>query len=116
MQSRIALSYLWVLFRTKVLRWKMSAAAMSRVHRRSARRFKETAARLKGANVKVGQIASMQEHVLPREYIEELRSLSDAVAATEYTLIATVIQSELGLGPFELFEELDICSGSLRCS
>jgi ubiquinone biosynthesis protein len=107
MQTRIALTYLWVFFRTKVLRWKMSAAAMSRVHRRSARRFKETAARLKGANVKVGQIASMQQHVLPREYIEELRSLRDAVTATEYAMIASVIQAELGLGPFELFEEFD---------
>lgn len=107
MQTRIALSYLWVFFRTKLLRWKMSASTMSGVHRRNARRFKETAARLKGANVKVGQIASMQQHVLPREYIEELRSLRDAVAPTEYSMIASVIQAELGLGPFELFEEFD---------
>ena len=107
MQMRIALSYAWVFFRTKLLRWKMSAPAMSRLHRRNARRFKETAARLKGANVKIGQIASMQQHVLPREYIEELRSLRDAVAPTEYSMIASVIQGELGLGPFELFEEFD---------
>jgi predicted unusual protein kinase regulating ubiquinone biosynthesis (AarF/ABC1/UbiB family) len=107
MQTRIALTYLWVFFRTKLIRWKMSAEAMSRVHRKSARRFKETAARLKGANVKVGQIASMQQHVLPKEYIEELKSLRDTVGATDYSLIAGVIQSELGLRPFELFEEFD---------
>jgi predicted unusual protein kinase regulating ubiquinone biosynthesis (AarF/ABC1/UbiB family) len=77
------------------------------VHRRNAVRFKQTAMRLKGANVKVGQIASMQQHVLPREYIEELRSLRDAVGATEYSLIAGVIQGELGLRPYELFEEFD---------
>jgi ubiquinone biosynthesis protein len=107
MQSRIALSYAWVFFRTKVLRWRLTAAAMAIVHRRNARRFKETAARLKGANVKVGQIASMQQHVLPPEYIEELRSLRDAVAPTEYARIASVIKAELGRGPFELFEEFD---------
>jgi ubiquinone biosynthesis protein len=107
MQSRIALSYAWVFFRTKVLRWRPTAEAMSRLHRRNARRFKETAARLKGANVKVGQIASMQQHVLPPEYIEELRSLRDAVAPTEYARIASVIKAELGRGPFELFEEFD---------
>lgn len=107
MQSIIVLTYAWVLLRTKVLRWKMSAEAMSAVHRRSARRFKETAARLKGANVKVGQIASMQQHVLPREYIEELRSLRDAVAATDYPLIASVIRSELGREPAELFATID---------
>ena len=49
----------------------------------------------------------MQQHVLPREYIEELRSLRDAVTATDYARIATVIQAELGQGPFELFEEFD---------
>jgi predicted unusual protein kinase regulating ubiquinone biosynthesis (AarF/ABC1/UbiB family) len=107
MQTRIMWSYLWVLFRTKVLRWKMSKQALSRVHRKNAVRFKNTAMRLKGANVKVGQIASMQQHVLPREYIEELRSLRDAVGATEYSLIAGVIQGELGLRPYELFEEFD---------
>jgi predicted unusual protein kinase regulating ubiquinone biosynthesis (AarF/ABC1/UbiB family) len=107
MQTRIMWSYLWVFFRTKVLRLKMSKERMSRVHRRNAVRFKKTAMRLKGANVKVGQIASMQQHVLPREYIEELRSLRDAVGATEYSLIAGVIQGELGLRPYELFEEFD---------
>jgi len=107
MQTRIVLSYLWVFFRAKVLRWKLSPEAMSSVHRRSARRFKETAAQLKGANVKVGQIASMQQHVLPPEYIEELRSLRDAVEATDYAKIAKVIEAELGKPPLELFAEFD---------
>ena len=107
MQARIALSYAWFFFRTRLLRWRMSAAAMSELHRRNARRFKDTAARLKGANVKVGQIASMQQHVLPREYIEELRSLRDAVAPTPYARIASVIQAELGRAPLDLFAELD---------
>ncbi len=104
---RIAAAYLWMFFRTRVLRWKMSTEAMSLLHRRCARRFRETASHLKGANVKVGQIASMQQHVLPREYIEELRSLRDAVGATAYPRIAKVIRAELGKGPSELFGEFD---------
>jgi ubiquinone biosynthesis protein len=107
MQTCIALTYFWVFFRAKVLRWKLSPEAMSGVHRRCARRFKQTAARLKGANVKVGQIASMQHHVLPREYIEELRSLRDAVEATDYAKIARVIEAELGKSPREIFAEFD---------
>ncbi len=107
MQTRIALTYLWVFVRTKIFRWKMSPSEMSGVHRRCARRFKDVAARLKGANVKVGQIASMQQHVLPREYIEELRSLRDAVGATAYPQIARVIRDELGRDPHELFAEFD---------
>ncbi len=107
MQTRIALSYLWVFVRTRVLRSRMSDAELSAVHRRNARRFKATAAHLKGANVKVGQIASMQQHVLPREYIEELRSLRDAVGATPYARIARVIRDDLGKDPRELFAAFD---------
>ncbi len=107
MQMLVVGSYLWVLFRTRVLRLPLSKEAMARVHRKNARRFRETAGRLKGANVKVGQILSMQAHVLPRETIEELRGLRDAVTATEYTKIARVIEQELGKPPKEIFAELD---------
>jgi ubiquinone biosynthesis protein len=93
--------------RTRILRWKMSPEQRGRLHRTNARRFRTTASRLKGANVKLGQMASMQAHLLPKEMIEELKSLRDAVGATEYPLIAGVIQSEFGLGPLEMFEEFD---------
>ncbi|MBI4511211.1 MAG: cyclic nucleotide-binding domain-containing protein [Deltaproteobacteria bacterium] len=107
LQARMIASYLWVWFRARVLRWPMSEESLSRVHRRNALRFKETAFRLKGANVKIGQLASMQSHILPVEYVQEFRDMRDAVPPTEYPLIASLIQAELGMGPLDLFDQFE---------
>ncbi|MBI2388489.1 MAG: hypothetical protein HYV09_02630 [Deltaproteobacteria bacterium] len=107
LELRIAWSYLWVWIRTRIFRAPLSPERLSEHHRRNARRFKSTACRLKGANVKIGQLASMQAHLLPPEYIQELRALRDAVEPTEYPLIASVVQAELGAGPLELFESFE---------
>lgn len=100
-------SYMWVWVRKRFLRWPLSADAMSRLHRKHARHFKEVAFALKGANIKIGQLASMQAHVLPMEYIEEFQGMRDQVTATEFPMIASQIQSEFGMGPLELFAEFD---------
>jgi predicted unusual protein kinase regulating ubiquinone biosynthesis (AarF/ABC1/UbiB family) len=107
MQTRIVLSYLWLFVRSRVLRSPPSPASLSATHRLNARRFKETACRLKGANVKVGQIASMQPHLLPAEFIEELRSLRDAVTPTDAKHVMALIEHELGRPVSELFASFD---------
>jgi predicted unusual protein kinase regulating ubiquinone biosynthesis (AarF/ABC1/UbiB family) len=107
MESLIFWSYVWAWFRASLLRLPLSVEQRSRLHRRNARRFKRTAFRLRGANVKVGQLASMQSHVLPPEYIEEFREMRDRVAPTEYPLIASLIESELGGSPLTIFEEFE---------
>ncbi len=99
LQARMIASYLWLFVRTKVFRAPLSPARLSDLHRLNARRFKTTACRLKGANVKIGQLASMQAHLLPPEYVEELRSLRDAVLPTEYPRIAAIVRAELGKAP-----------------
>jgi len=106
MQTRIIFSYLLVWFRRKI-GLGPSPEALSRIHRRNALRFKETAFRLKGVNIKMGQIASMQAHILPKEFIEEFRAMRDAVTPTAYPLIASQIQGEFGVGPLDLFAEFD---------
>jgi ubiquinone biosynthesis protein len=107
LQTRMIASYLWLFIRTKIFRAPLSAARLSALHRRNARRFKETAGRLKGANVKIGQLASMQAHLLPSEYVEELRALRDAVVPTPFAEIAALVASELGGAPLEIFAEFD---------
>ena len=96
LQMRLVCSYLWLAIRTKVLRVRLTEAHAAAVHQLNARRFKDTACRLKGANVKIGQLASMQAHLLPKEVVTELRSLRDAVKATPYPEIAALIEAELG--------------------
>jgi ubiquinone biosynthesis protein len=107
MQLRIVASYVWVLLRARVWELPYSPAQMSEIHRRNARRFKDTACRLKGANVKLGQIASMQAHLLPREVVEELRTLRDAVTASDPARVRAQIEHELGHPIAELFAEFD---------
>jgi len=62
-------AYMWVWFRRKI-RLPHSKKKLSKIHRRHARRFRRAASSLKGANIKVGQLASLQAHLLPKEYIE----------------------------------------------
>lgn len=106
LETTMVLSYLWAYVRGKLF-GPLSAEQRSALHRRNARRFVRTASKLKGANVKIGQFASMQAHVLPIEYIEELKALRDAVQPTEYAQIAALIQSELGESPETLFASFD---------
>lgn len=116
MQTRILFSYLWVWFRKRFLFWPHSPETLSRIHRQNAVRFKKVAFKLKGANIKTGQIASMQAHILPPEFIEEFKEMRDSVTPTEYPLIAGMIQSEFGMGPLELFadfEKVPIASASM---
>ncbi len=103
----MVVSYLWLFVRTKIFRAPLGAERLSALHRLNARRFKDTACRLKGANVKIGQLASMQAHLLPIEYVEELRTLRDAVLPTPYAEIAALVASELGGAPLEVFAEFD---------
>lgn len=107
LQLRMGSSYLWVFIRTKIFRAALTTEERSAHHRMNARRFRDTACRLKGANVKIGQLASMQAHLLPAEYIEELRSLRDAVEPTDYAHIAEMIRTALGGPPEQVFAEFD---------
>lgn|GEM_PF-3033898 len=104
--TRMMWSYTRVWFR-RLIRLPHKPDKLSRIHRVNARRFKKTAFKLKGANVKLGQLASLQVHLLPPEYIEEFRDMRDQVSPTEYPLIVGTIQTEFGLSPLEVFEEFD---------
>ena len=106
MQNLILWSYVWVWLRRKV-GLGHSIEALARIHRKNARRFRETACRLKGANVKLGQIASLQAHILPAVVVDELRSMRDQVTPTEFPLVAAMVEQELGASPLDVFDEFD---------
>jgi predicted unusual protein kinase regulating ubiquinone biosynthesis (AarF/ABC1/UbiB family) len=106
LETSMIFSYLWAYLRGK-LSFPLTPEQRSQLHRRNARRFVRTASKLKGANVKLGQLASMQAHLLPIEYISELKALRDAVQPTEYRKIAALIEKELGRAPEALFASFD---------
>ena len=103
--SRMLASYGWMIVRRRVLRRPYSAEQRARIHRGHARRYRELASTLKGATVKMAQLASMQQALLPTEYLEEFKLLRDKVTPSAYPLIAGSIQAELGAGPMEVFAE-----------
>lgn len=105
--TRMFVSYGWLYVRRRLLRRPYSADKRSRIHRGHARRYRELASTLKGAAVKMAQLASMQQALLPAEYLEEFKLLRDKVAPSAYPLIAGSIQAELGAGPLEVFAEFD---------
>ena len=107
LQWRMLASYGWIWLRTRVLGLPFTPQRLSNIHRGHARRFKDLASHLKGATVKIAQLASLQQHLLPAEYLEEFKTLRDQVEASEYALIAATIRVELGAGPTEVFAEFD---------
>ena len=105
--ARMLVSYGWLFVRKRVLDRPHSAEQRSRIHRGHARRYRELASTLKGATVKMAQLASMQQALLPTEYLDEFKLLRDKVAPSAYPLIAGSIQAELGAGPLEVFADFD---------
>ncbi len=105
--TRMLASYGWMFVRSRVLGRPYTKEQRSRIHHGHARRYRELASTLKGASVKMAQLASMQQALVPVEYIEEFKLLRDKVAASPYPLIAGSIQAELGASPFEIFAEFD---------
>src|SRR4051794_21235489 len=80
-------------------------------HVRNAERYADTLSRSKGVLMKVGQILSFVDisAALDRTYGEAfqaaLASLQSDAEPMDLVLVAAVIESELGSGPEDLFEE-----------
>ena len=105
--TRMFVSYGWMYVRHRLLHRPYTREQRSRMHRGHARRYRELASTLKGAAVKMAQLASMQQALLPAEYLEEFKLLRDKVSPSAYPLIAGSIEAELGAGPLEVFAEFE---------
>ncbi len=57
--------------------------------------------------VKLGQILSTRNDLLPDPFIEELRKLQDAVPPVEWETIHSLLTQELGRSPEEVFAHID---------
>jgi predicted unusual protein kinase regulating ubiquinone biosynthesis (AarF/ABC1/UbiB family) len=105
--ARIVGSYLWLIFRWKVLELPLQGARLSALHRRNARLYRQAAIRLKGGMIKVGQFLSARVDIMPPEYVEELSLLQDQVEPVPYEVVATTIRQEFGQSPEEIFARFD---------
>jgi len=84
-------------------------AALSReeANRESGNRIAQTLGELKGAVMKVGQMASIAHDILPKELSEALGKLQREAPPMAYELIAAQIERELGSPPERLFARFD---------
>ncbi len=77
------------------------------LRREAGLRVAETLGELKGAAMKVGQMASAAKDLLPPEVAEAMSSLQKDAPPMDYEVIAEQIESELGAAPEILFDWFD---------
>lgn len=77
------------------------------VHQLNGERIAQTLGELKGAVMKVGQMASIANDVLPKELADQLRRLQKEAPPMPFEVIAAQIQSEFGASHHVLFDSFD---------
>ncbi len=93
-----------------------AAAARLDAYRKSGERIAETLGELKGAAMKVGQMASIGSDVLPKELTDALGKLQKEAPPMPYEVIAEQIERELGSPPellYDSFESTPFASASI---
>lgn len=76
-------------------------------NRRSGEEIAATLGQLKGAAMKIGQMASVGSDLLPRELADALVSLQKEAPPMPFSVIAEQIHSEFGAAPETLFSSFD---------
>jgi len=84
-----------------------AAAARAAANRESGNRIAATLGELKGAVMKVGQMASIAQDVLPKELSDALGKLQREAPPMDFEVIAAQVERELGAAPEVLFERFE---------
>jgi len=87
-----------------MFRTENDEGAQSESYTRMAGQIADTLGELKGAVMKVGQIASQTQDFLPREFSEALEKLQKEAPPMPFEVIVDQIESELGKPLGDLFE------------
>jgi predicted unusual protein kinase regulating ubiquinone biosynthesis (AarF/ABC1/UbiB family) len=82
-------------------------ATRQQAHADSGERVAKTLGELKGAVMKIGQMASVAQDLLPRELAQQLASLQKDSPPMSFDTIAAQIERELGAHPQRLFSRFD---------
>jgi len=79
----------------------------SRAYEQMADDIVDTLGELKGAVMKIGQIASQTQDLLPKEFSEALQKLQKEAPPIEFSVIQQQIESEFGQPLAQLFESFE---------
>ncbi len=88
-----------------VLPRRLERARRNRIHRRNARSFLETATRLRGVLIKIGQFLSTRVDVLPDAFTEELAQLQDRLPPLDFPVIRERVSAEFGRDLDQIFPQ-----------
>jgi len=105
MTASVASSYAATRLKSVFQSAEDAAASKLESYERSGELIAKTLGELKGAVMKVGQMASIASDILPREIAEPLRALQREAPPMDYEVIAEQIERELGSPPELLFRE-----------
>jgi predicted unusual protein kinase regulating ubiquinone biosynthesis (AarF/ABC1/UbiB family) len=105
--SQVGSSYLWTSLRRPFLNSNRYKQELLDLHLKNARRVVEGSKQLRGAFMKLVQMLSMREDLLPGEAIDILRTTQASVPPMDYRLISQQIRRELSKSPEQLFASFD---------
>ena len=114
--SQVGSSYLWAQLRRPFLSASESRQELLDTHIRNAERIVESSTHLRGAFMKLVQILSMRQDLLPGEALDVLRATQSSVPPMSYATISEQIRRELGKRPealFARFEQTAFAAASL---
>ncbi|HJU10598.1 MAG TPA: AarF/ABC1/UbiB kinase family protein [Candidatus Binataceae bacterium] len=105
--SQVGSSYLWTSLRRPFLNAARYEQELLEIHLKNARRVVEGSKQLRGAFMKLVQMLSMREDLLPGEAIDILRTTQASVPPMDYRLISQQIRRELSKSPEQLFASFE---------
>jgi len=105
--SQVGSSYLWDFLRRPFLNRGDRDRELLDTHVRNAIRIVEGSAELRGTFMKLVQMLSMREDILPPAALDVLKITQSSVPPMDFTMIADQIRRELGKSPERLFARFE---------
>jgi predicted unusual protein kinase regulating ubiquinone biosynthesis (AarF/ABC1/UbiB family) len=105
--SQVGTSYLWTSLRRPFLNAARYESELLATHLKNARRIVEGSQQLRGAFMKLIQMLSMREDLLPGDAIDILKATQSSVPPMDYKLIARQFHREFSKSPEQLFASFE---------
>jgi predicted unusual protein kinase regulating ubiquinone biosynthesis (AarF/ABC1/UbiB family) len=105
--TSVGSSYLWEALKSPFRSADRQQRALLDTHIRTAMRIVESSKELKGAFMKLVQMLSMRDDILPAEALQVLSVVQSQVPPMAYAEIRAQVARELGKPPEKLFREFD---------
>jgi predicted unusual protein kinase regulating ubiquinone biosynthesis (AarF/ABC1/UbiB family) len=105
--TSVGSSYIWEALKSPFRSADKREQALLDTHIRNALRIVESSKELKGAFMKLVQMLSMRDDILPAEALSVLSVVQSHVPPMDYAEISAQVKRELGKSPEQLFEEFD---------